>query len=124
MTYQNNSRKGSQTAKGKAAPKSKSTVKNISSKGKTTAKTSSSARVGNRTFQAQDIKSLVHNQGRANFGGQEWALKAPSWSDSTLQAIISDPRFTARPTSGSPIDGRCTYELSGHGKTIKVTIAC
>lgn len=73
-------------------------------------------------FQPQDIKSLVHNQGRARLGGQEWALKTPTWNDSALQAIISDPKFTAKVAGKPASDGKITYELSGHGKTIKVTI--
>lgn len=73
-------------------------------------------------FHPQDIKSLVHNQGRARLCGQEWALKTPSWNDSALQAIISDPKFTAKAAGKPAADGKVTYELSGHGKTIKVTI--
>ena len=77
---------------------------------------------GTQSFQPQDIKSLVHNQGRANFAGQEWALKAPSWNDATLQAIISDPKLTVKASSKPATDGKLTYELRGHGKTINVTI--
>lgn len=77
-----------------------------------------------RGLQAQDIKALVRNQGRANLGGHEWALKNPSWNDSALQAIISDPKFTVKQAGKPGVDGKCTYELHGHGKTINVTVGC
>jgi hypothetical protein len=124
MSYQNDSHKGGQSPKGKVAPKTKgSTIKGTGTiKGSGTTKGVSHAKTGGKGFHASDIKSLVHNQGRAKLGGQEWALKAPSWSDSTLQAIISDPKLTARPTGNPAVEGRFTYELCGHGKTINVTI--
>ena len=124
MSYQNDSHKGGQSPKGKVAPKGKGNTKGGSAtKGREATKGAvSHAKVGGKSFQANDIKSLVRNQGRANLGGQEWALKAPSWSDSTLQAIISDPKLTARPTGNPAVDGRCTYELCGHGKKINITI--
>lgn len=134
MAYQNNTNKNGVNAKGKAATKAGKTLKaSGTTKGKVavksttqkgTAQRSASAQGKNasQAFQAQDIKGLIHNQGRANLGGQEWCLKAPSWSDSTLQAIISDPKLTARPTGKPAADGRLTFELRGHGKTINVTI--
>lgn len=129
MAYQNDSRKSGINAKGKGATKAGGTLKaSGTTKGKVAVKSapqsSASAQGKNvgKAFHAQDIKSLIHNQGRANLGGQEWCLKAPSWSDSTLQAIISDPKLTARPTGKPAADGRLTFELRGHGKTINVTI--
>lgn len=139
MAYQNNSQKGGVKAKSKGTTKAGSTLKGTgTTKGKLAVKSGSqsssvarSKTVGNNAgvskiagkgFHAQDIKSLIHNQGRANLGGQVWCLKAPSWSDSTLQAIISDPKLTARPTGKPAADGRVTFELRGHGKTINVTI--
>lgn len=109
--------KSSTTLKSATATKSKVATKNptYSSRAVQPKKT-------NKVFQAQDIKSLIHNQGRAKLGGQEWCLKAPSWSNSTLQAIISDPKLSARATGKPAADGRLTYELRGHGKTINVTI--
>jgi hypothetical protein len=77
---------------------------------------------GARSWQPQEIKSLVRNQGRASLGGQEWALKAPSWSDSALQAIITDPKFSVAPAGKPASAGKWTYELRGHGKTLNVTI--
>lgn len=129
MSYQNNSHNGGVSAKGKGNTKAGGTSKSTgTAKGKLAGRGGSHGNAGARgkkagnTFQAQDIKSLIHNQGRAHLGGQEWSLKAPSWSDSTLQAIISDPKLTARPTGKPNADGRLTFELHGHGKTINVTI--
>lgn len=129
MAYQNNSPKGGTSAKSKSGTKAGGTLKGSgTTKGKIAVKstTQSNSRTqgksGSKAFQAQEIKSLIHNQGRANLGGQEWSLKSPSWSDSTLQAIISDPKLTARPTGKPAADGRLTFELRGHGKTINVTI--
>jgi hypothetical protein len=79
-------------------------------------------KIGGGQLQAQDIKSLVRNQGRAILGGQPISLKNPSWNDSALQAIISDPKFTVKPAGKQATDGKWTYELHGHGKTINVTI--
>lgn len=131
MSYQNDSHKSGVNAKGKGTTKAGGTLKGSgTAKGKLAIKGGSHSSVGAhgkkavKDFHAQDIKSLIHNQGRANLGGQEWCLKAPSWSDSTLQAIISDPKLTARPTGKPAADGRLTFELRGHGKTINVTIGC
>ena len=76
-----------------------------------------------RGFQASDIRNLIQNHGKVEVDGQEWALRAPSWNDSALQAIIKDPQFTVKPTGRSSTDGKVTYELRGHGKTINVTIS-
>jgi len=134
MSYQNDSHKGGVNAKGKGNTKASGTLKGNGTKAKLAAKAGSQGRTGaqgtanaykknaGKDFQAQDIKGLIHNQGRANLGGQEWSLKAPSWSDSNLQAIISDPKLTARPTGKLAADGGLTFELRGHGKTINVTI--
>jgi hypothetical protein len=144
MTYQNNSHKNATHAKtantkstntkatntkAKTNTKASGTLKSTTAtKSKVTAKNATHsnkaihAKKTNKTFQAQDIKSLIHNQGRAKLGGQEWCLKAPSWSDSTLQAIISDPKLSARATGKPTADGRLSFELRGHGKTINVTI--
>ena len=134
MSYQNDSHKGGVNAKGKGntkaggtlkasgTSKGKLTVKGGSQKGGSHSSISAQSKKAVKGFHAQDIKSLIHNQGRANLGGQEWSLKAPSWSDSNLQAIISDPKLTARPTGKPAADGGLTFELRGHGKTINVTI--
>lgn len=73
-------------------------------------------------FQANDIRTLVQNHGRARVEGQEWRLKTPSWNDSFLQFVINDPGFTAKQAGRPSMDGRVTYELRGHGKTVSVTI--
>lgn len=109
--------KASTTLKSATATKSKVATKNASYSNRTV-----QAKKTNKSFQAQDIRSIIHNQGRAKLAGQEWCLKAPSWSDSTLQAIISDPKLSARATGKPAADGRLTFELRGHGKTINVTI--
>jgi hypothetical protein len=111
MSYQNDSKKGGSN------PKSGGNQKNPQGQNP-----GQQGQVSGANFHPQDIKSLVHNQGRTKLGGQEWALKAPSWNDSALQAIISDPQFTAKPAGAPPSDGKWTYELCGHGKTIQVTI--
>lgn len=123
MSYQNASSKSGATIK--PAGKSQSAQQTKSpqqTKSKQRTKAGQQSKISAGSFQAQDIKSLVHNQGRAKLSGQEWALKAPSWNDAALQAIISDPKFTAKPAGKPATDGKCTYELSGHGKTINVTI--
>lgn len=123
MSFKNDSHKSGTTTKGLGSTKSSGNTKNsANTKGGKNAKGSQSTKAGNKSFQANDIKSLVQNHGKASLGGQEWALKAPSWNDSALQAIISDPKFTAKATGRSAVDGKCTYELHGHGKTINVTI--
>lgn len=75
-----------------------------------------------KDFQTQDIRSLIYNQGKARLGGQEWCLKTPSWSDSTLQSIINDPKLTARSINNPGAHDRLTFELCGYGKIINVTI--
>jgi hypothetical protein len=123
MSYQNDSHKGG--THGKSLGNTKGGTKSGGSTKKGQRPTSCAqgqGNVGGRSLQAQDIKSLVRNQGRANLCGQEWALKNPSWNDSALQAIISDPKFTVKPAGKPAADGKCTYELRGHGKTINVTI--
>lgn len=129
MSYQNDSHKGGAHAKGLGSKKGTGTTKSGGSikGGQHSTKDAHHPAKGahcatGRTLHAQDIKSLVHNQGRANLGGQEWALKAPSWNDSALQAIISDPKFTVKPAGKPAADGKWIYELHGHGKTLKVTI--
>ncbi|MCE3231390.1 MAG: hypothetical protein K0R76_1373 [Alphaproteobacteria bacterium] len=79
-------------------------------------------KAGGKPLQPDDVKSLVENHGKAKFGSREWVLKAPSWSDSVLQAIISDPEFTVKPAGKPAVDGKWVYELRGHGKTINLTI--
>ena len=111
MSYKNDSHKGGTHTKG-----------NQTTKGSHSSQASHGGNTSGKSFQAQDIKSLVHNQGRARLGGQEWALKAPSWNDSALQAIISDPKFTVKPSAKPATDGKWIYEIHGHGKTINVTI--
>lgn len=132
MFFKNDSQKGGANTKSNGNTKSKSSSTNTknsqNTKGSQNTKSSKRAQsaqpapASQRNLQASDIKSLVQNHGRAEVGGQEWALKAPSWNDSALQAIISDPRFTAKATGRSAVDGKLTYQLSGHGKTIHVTI--
>lgn len=128
MSYQNDSHKGGTHGKGLGNTKSSGTKTGGSTKkgqNSTRGCQSQGTAQGNvcgRSLQAQDIKSLVRNQGRANLGGQELALKNPSWNDSALQAIISDPKFTVKPAGKPSADGKCTYELRGHGKTINVTV--
>lgn len=73
-------------------------------------------------FQARDIKSLVHNQGKATWGGREWVLKTPSWNDPAVKTIISDPQFTAKPIGKPAADGKWSYEIHGNGKTTKIII--
>jgi len=105
MTYQNNSNKGSTKDTGNTKG-----VRNTNSQD------------WSKGFRANEIKSLIHNQGKANWGGQIWLLKNPSWNDATLQSVISDPKFTAVPQGKPAADGKWTYELCGHGKSIKVTL--
>ena len=76
-----------------------------------------------KTLQASEFKNLIQNQGKAKVGGQEWQLNNPAYSDNNLQAIIKDPRFTAKPVGAPNASGQWTYELSGNGKSTKVTIS-
>jgi len=129
MFSRNDSPKGKTPTKGHENTRANSGSTNIknsqNTKGTPSSKGNKSAQpaTGSRgNLQASDIRNLVQNHGRAELGGQELALKAPSWNDSALQAIISDPRFTAKATGRSAVDGKVTYQLSGHGKTINVTI--
>lgn len=123
MSYQNETHKGGTQSKGLGKTKGSGTkAGGNTKKGQHTVGQHGQSNVGGRTLQAQDIKSLVRNQGRANLGGQEWSLKNPSWNDSSLQAIISDPKFTVKPAGKPAADGKWTYEIHGHGKTINVTI--
>jgi hypothetical protein len=133
MSYSNDSHKGGTQTKGFGKTKGGSGTKTggNTKKGQHSTKAGQTGQhgqhghanvAGTRTLQAQDIRSLVRNQGRANLGGQEWALKNPSWNDSSLQAIISDPKFTVKQAGKPAADGKQTYEIHGHGKTINVTI--
>ena len=122
MSYQNDSHKGGKNTK--AIGNTKTTANKTGAgnqKAGQTAQNSQQKAIG-QSFQAQDIKSLVRNQGRAKVGGQEWALKTPSWNDSALQAIISDPKFTVKAAGKPGTDGKLTLELRGHGKTLNVII--
>ncbi len=90
--------------------------------GKNNNKSAQATRGNAPALQASDIRNLVQNHGRAQVRGQELALQTPSWNDSALQAIINDPKFTARAKGQSTADGKLTYELHGHGKTVNVII--
>ena len=123
MSYQNDSHKGGTNGKGLGNTKTAGNKTGTGSqKGGQIAQNSQQGKGAGQSFQAQDIKSLVRNQGRAKVGGQEWALKAPSWNDSALQAIISDPKFTVKAAGKPGTDGKWTLELRGHGKTLNVII--
>ncbi|MBM3633005.1 MAG: hypothetical protein FJX03_04780 [Alphaproteobacteria bacterium] len=131
MPNQNTSRKSGTNTKTSAKTKTPSKKPTTGSKSgtgnKKVSKTTQKAYQGKiirQSFQAQDIKSLVKNQGRAKVGGQEWALKAPSWNDVALQSIISDPKFTVKASSKPCTDGKLTLELRGNGKTLNVTVGC
>lgn len=123
MSYQNDSHKGGTNSKSTGNTKTtgnKTTTGNKKTGQK--AQNNQPSWGAGQSFQAQDIKSLVRNQGRAKVGGQEWALKTPSWNDSALQAIISDPKFTVKAAGKPGTDGKWTLELRGHGKTINVIV--
>jgi hypothetical protein len=75
-----------------------------------------------KSLQAQEVRNMVRNQGKSKVGGKECTLKSPSCNDPHLQAIINDPAFTVKPIGQPTDDGKCTYELNGGGKTLKVTI--
>lgn len=130
MPIQNTSRKSGTNTKttGKTkTPSKKPATGSKSGTGRKISKTTQKAYQGkivSQSFQAQDIKSLVKNQGRAKVGGQEWALKAPSWNDVALQSIISDPKFTVKASSKPCTDGKLILELRGNGKTLNVTVGC
>ncbi len=102
----NHASKGSSTSKG----------------GKSNHKGTQATRSNTPALQASDIRNLVQNHGRTQIGGHELALQTPSWNDSSLQAIINDPKFTAHAKGQSTADGKLTYELHGHGKTVNVII--
>lgn len=124
MSFKNDSHKNETNTKNLGNIKNSGSTKSSgNTKGSKNTKGAPSTKSGGKNFQANDIRSLVNNHGRASLGGQEWALKAPSWNDSALQAIISDPKFTVKPAGKTAADGKVTYELSGHGKTINVTIS-
>jgi len=125
MSYQNDSHKGGTNSKGLGNTKTTGNKTGTANQkgGQIAQNTQQGKGTSGQSFQAQDIKSLVHNQGRAKLGGQEWALKAPSWNDSALQAIISDPKFTVKAAGKPGTDGKLTLELRGHGKTINVIIS-
>ena len=102
----NHATKGSTTTKG----------------GKNNNKGTQAPRGNTPALQASDIRNLVQNHGRTQVGGHELALQAPSWNDSALQAIINDPKFTAKAKGSSTADGKLTYELHGQGKTVNIII--
>ncbi len=123
MSFKNDSHKSETNTKSLGNIKNSGSTKSSgNTKGGKNTKSAQSTKSSGQSFQANDIKSLVNKHGRANLAGQEWALKAPSWNDSALQAIISDPKFTVKPAGKAAADGKLTYELRGHGKTINVTI--
>lgn len=74
------------------------------------------------TLQANDIKKLVQNQGKANCAGRDCVLKNPTHNDAQLQSIIKDPSFTAKPIGTPNEKGEWSYQLTSGDKSLKVTI--
>jgi hypothetical protein len=123
MSLKNDSSKSKTNTKGMGSTKGSGATKStVGTKVAGSTKGVQPVKAGGKALQPHDVKSLVENHGKAKLGSQEWALKAPSWNDSVLQAIISDPEFTVKPAGKPAVDGKWTYEVRGHGKTINVTI--
>ena len=77
-----------------------------------------------RTIQASDIKALIQKQGKTTIDDKEFVLKSPAASDPKLQEIVKDPSLTVKSINGAAANGECEYELSAHGKSVKIKIDC
>jgi len=77
-----------------------------------------------KSIQASDIKNIIRHQGKAIIGNQEFILKDPAATDPKLQLIINDPALIVKPINSASVNGQCEYELSAHGKIVKIKVDC
>ena len=82
--------------------------------------------VNTKVLQANDIKTLFQNHGRATIGSQEYILKSPSFSDPSIQTFVANQgAYTVKPIGSPSSTGETQYELTSAGKPgVKITVAC